>query len=55
MGLDGSRWVFEARGAGPGRYHLVDRWQPDHGDPFRRLCLRLAELGGVAGEVVSYG
>jgi hypothetical protein len=44
IGVDGARWIVEA--AKDGRYHIVDRWSPERGDPIlvigRMLMIDLA-------------
>lgn len=44
QGRDGSRWIIE--GVEEGRYHLVDRWFPGHGE-FYDTCLLLFEAAGL--------
>jgi hypothetical protein len=43
-GLDGAMWLFE--GCRGGRYHVVKRWSPENGDPFKSLGLDLLEAAG---------
>ena len=43
--LDGADWIFE--GVRDGRYHVIERWSPDRGDPLRGvgvLALKLARF-----------
>jgi hypothetical protein len=42
-GLDGAEWILE--GSQGGKYHVVSRWSPEHGE-FRDLCLYLVQLAG---------
>jgi hypothetical protein len=41
--LDGAQWVFE--GVHGGKYHVVDRWSPDRGDPLRDAGLLALKVG----------
>jgi len=46
VGCDGAQWIIEA--AKGGQYHVVDRWSPEEGDPYRKAALFLAiTLGGL--------
>jgi hypothetical protein len=43
--VDGAEWIFE--GVRNGRYHVIDRWSPDGGDPLRAIgiaALRMARF-----------
>lgn len=42
-GSDGDQLILE--GSTAGRYHVVDRWEPD--GPYVKACLLLADLSGV--------
>ena len=44
VGVDGAQWIIE--GVRNGKYHLVDRWNPDTG-AFRDACLWLLSLADV--------
>jgi hypothetical protein len=41
--LDGAQWIVE--GVRNGRYHVVDRWSPEKGDPVREFGLVALKLG----------
>lgn len=43
-GIDGSTWVFE--GCRDGRYHVVKRYMPENGSPFKSLGINLLEAAG---------
>lgn len=43
-GIDGAMWLFE--GCRDGRYHVVEHWSPENGDPFKSLGLNLLETAG---------
>jgi len=45
-GFDGASWLVEGRRLH--KYHAVNRWSPDEGNPFREFCLRFIELSGLA-------
>jgi len=49
FGRGGGRWVLE--GFQGGRYHVVDRWSPNHGPntSFHRACDALLRLAGLPG------
>jgi hypothetical protein len=43
--VDGAQWIFE--GARNGKYHVIDRWSPNGGDPARAIgiaALRMARF-----------
>jgi hypothetical protein len=52
FGLDGAQWILE--GVRGGKYHIVDRWSPEAGDPVRAvgvLALKLARFRIRAAEI----
>jgi hypothetical protein len=44
-GLDGAQWIME--GVIDREYHAVDRWVPEHGSSYRRLCEWLLQRTGL--------
>jgi hypothetical protein len=42
FGFDGTTWVLE--GTDSGRYHVIQRWEPEWGDTFGEFCRLLEEL-----------
>jgi hypothetical protein len=50
--VDGAQWVIES--VRNGKYHVVDRWSPEAGDPIREmglLALKLSRLRVRAAEI----
>ena len=41
--LDGAQWILE--GVRNGKYHVVDRWSPEKGDPVRGIGILALKLG----------
>jgi hypothetical protein len=45
VGCDGAQWIVE--GAKGGRYHVVDRWSPERGDPVHAIgTILMIDLAG---------
>jgi hypothetical protein len=45
FGKDGDQLILE--GVRAGKYHIVDRWSPDAGDDYTKLCRYMLVLSGL--------